>query len=201
LTFKYVPEWTTRKLLFLDGHADIVDVPRPYMLEMMPFPEGIRCVYPLPTYSVDAMFFNYNVSTTSPYLGPGFDPANPYTIAEDRIPINFFFDIHVRAAFAFSFDYDTFFEEVCLREGVRLATPIVPGILGYNPDQKGHEFDLAWAEGISLFRRFSCGLENPLLYGNQVKLRACRKTRVISFPSPIWSDYFPFTNCLKDLAS
>ncbi|MBZ9571979.1 hypothetical protein KJA15_01395 [Patescibacteria group bacterium] len=141
-----IPEWSTRKLMFLAGDLDIIDVPRMYAEELFGQP-GIRCVYPLPTFSVDAMFFNFKISTTSPYMGvPG--GLSPGTLDESGIPPDFFSDIDVRKAFAYSFDYDMFIEEVCMREAYQIVTPIIPEILGYDQglSQFGYYLDFAKAE-------------------------------------------------------
>jgi len=100
-------DWDVRKLRFLAGDADLTVVPRMYMAAMMQTPgwepgdpelylPGIRCVKDLPTLAVGCMFFHFNLSTTSTYLGPGFDPNNPTQFGSDRIPYDFFQDNETR---------------------------------------------------------------------------------------------------------
>ncbi|RJS83944.1 hypothetical protein CW702_03140 [Candidatus Bathyarchaeota archaeon] len=67
---KKVDEWSTRKLMFMAGDADIVYVPRAHAPEIEGLP-GIRCYKNLPTLAVDAIFFNFNISRDSPYVGSG----------------------------------------------------------------------------------------------------------------------------------
>ena len=92
------------------------------------------------------MFFNFDVSITSPYLGSGFDPADPYVIAEDRIPTNFFDDVNVRMGFASAFDYNKYVSDY-YGEASRAYTPIVEGLPYHNPAQGGFEYDLTAAAG------------------------------------------------------
>jgi ABC-type transport system substrate-binding protein len=54
---KIVEEWTTRKLDFQNGNADMVYVPMTNYPEMSSIP-GIKVYSNLPTLTVDAMFFN-----------------------------------------------------------------------------------------------------------------------------------------------
>lgn len=145
VTEKFIDEWATRKLMFLAGDADIVYVPRTNINEVF-CQTGIRCVYPLPTLTVTAMFFNFYISTTSPYLGPGFDPADPYAFGEDRIRMDFFSDLDVRKGFAYAFDYLTFIVEAFQGEATQPATCVIDGIPYQNPDQEKYYFDLAKVE-------------------------------------------------------
>jgi len=145
VTERFIMDWAARKMMFLGGDADLVYVPRMGIDEVFCQP-GTRCVYPLPTLTVTAMFFNFYMSTTSPYLGPGFDPADPYVIAEDRVPFNFFSDVDVREAFAYSFDYDAYILYALMGEAIRPATCVVKGLPYYNPEQEGYILDLAQAE-------------------------------------------------------
>jgi len=176
VTEKYISEWATRKLMFLAGDVDIAYVPRQYIHEVF-CQTGIRCVYPLPTLTVTAMFFNFYISTTSPYLGPGFDPADPYMIAEDRIPIDFFSDVDVRKGFAYSFDYLTYIGEAFSGEATQPATCVIDGILYKNLDQEKYYYDLTqaqehfmmawggtiWEDGFTMTLVYNTGSEPRML--------------------------------------
>ncbi|MBC7130628.1 ABC transporter substrate-binding protein [Candidatus Bathyarchaeota archaeon] len=135
---KSVDEWATRKLMFLQGDADIVYVPREYSAEVEGA-EGIRVVRNLPTLQLDAVFFTFNVDPESPYLGSGQLDGN-------GIPPDFFSDINLRKAFAYSFDWDTYIEEVFLGEAKHVPGPIPEGLPFFNPEQETYTFDLAKAE-------------------------------------------------------
>jgi peptide/nickel transport system substrate-binding protein len=175
-----ISEWSTRKLMFLAGDADFCYVPRAYLAEMIPFPEGIRCDYPLVAVQTNpALFFTYDLVNTSQYLGPGFDPATPLAFGDDRIPTNFFADPDVRKAFIQSFDFGTYLSDVFMGEAKRQHTWQPEPLEYYNPDQTGYEYDLA--EATAAFQRawggavWENGFACSLLYneGNDQRGIAC----------------------------
>ncbi|MCD6511932.1 MAG: ABC transporter substrate-binding protein [Thaumarchaeota archaeon] len=136
---KKVDEWSTRKLMFLSGDADIVYVPRAHIKELEGVP-NIRVYKDLPTLMVSpAMFFTFDISSDSPYIGSGKLDGN-------GIPPNFFSDVNVRKAFAYSFDYDRFIEEALLGEAIRPANPIAKGLPFYWEDAPKYEYNLTLAE-------------------------------------------------------
>lgn len=67
---KFIPPWPVKKEMFLNGTADIIYVPRVYAEELEGQP-GIRYIKDLPLLSVNAIFFNFNISSASPYVGSG----------------------------------------------------------------------------------------------------------------------------------
>jgi len=134
--------------------------------------EPIRVFYPVePNIGCDANFFTFDINPQSPYLGTGFNPAAPLTIAEDRIPTNLFSDIHMRRAFVAAFDYNLFLSAAYLGEGNQPADPIVPGLSYDNPANAKPVFDLTkaeqelqaawggqiWANGMSMVLLFNSG--------------------------------------------
>ncbi|MEM4211753.1 MAG: ABC transporter substrate-binding protein [Nitrososphaerota archaeon] len=135
---KKVDEWSTRKLMFLQGDADIVYVPRANIKELEGA-EGIRVVKDLPVLALDAVFFTLSIDPKSPYIGSG-------QLDGKGIPPDFFTDINVRKAFAYAFDWKTFIEQAWLDEAKQVPGPIPEGLPFYNPDQPMYEFDLAKAE-------------------------------------------------------
>jgi len=164
-TVEFVREWATRRMMFQVGDVDFVYVPRASIPELITnwgspapekYPPGIDCdkifFYSQPMLALDAMFFNFDIATDSPYLGPGFDPADPYTFGEDKIPVNFFDDINVRMGFASAFDYfstgSSYISEVYFGdEAIRPAGPVKMGELYYNPAQDTYNYDLSAATG------------------------------------------------------
>ena len=137
--FMLVEEWTTRKLMFLAGDADIVSVPRANIKELEGI-EGIRVFKDLGTLVTSpALFFGFEVDPDSRWIGSG-------KLDGGGVPPNFFSDRHVRLAFAHAFDYDTFIEDALLGEGTRVPGPIPTRIPFFNPDQEVFDFDLAKAE-------------------------------------------------------
>jgi len=152
VTEKFIPEWSTRKMMFLAGDVDFVYVPRINIPELIPdwpaeqgYVPGIRCFKDLPMLALDAMFFNFDVSTDSLYLGPGFNQATPYAMGEDRMRVDMFSDINVRKGFACAFDYDTYIKDVYLGEATQPATPVVDTLPYHNPVQPGYDYNLVEA--------------------------------------------------------
>jgi len=142
VTWSY--DWNTRSAMFLNGDVDFCAVPRGYIAEALGKP-GIRCIYPLHTMSVDALFYNFNVSQTSPY-GPILAPEN---FNELGIPSDFFgnssWGVHVRKAFSYAIDYDNVTAQMYLGEATRPVTAIIPGLPYYDPTIKGYSYNLTRA--------------------------------------------------------
>ena len=136
--------WTERRDMFLAGQVDLLDVPRTMIGEVLG-QSGVRCIYPLPSLSCNVMFFNFNISDASPYMGmPGGLPRG--TLDESGIPPDFFTDIDVRKGFAYSINYTKLIDEVFLGEAYQPATPIIWGLPFYNPAQEKYSIDLTKAE-------------------------------------------------------
>lgn len=133
-----VDEWSTRKLMFLKGDADIVYVPRQHAKEVEGV-EGIRIYKDLPTLSNDALFFQFNITPNSPYIYSG-------KLDGDGIPPDFFSDVNMRKAFAHAIDYDTLIEQAWFGEAVRTPGPIPKGLPGYDPSMPIYNFDMKKAE-------------------------------------------------------
>jgi peptide/nickel transport system substrate-binding protein len=150
IVWNLLTSWTTRRARFTAGDADFTYVPRQYrgqVLGQIVGGEPIRCFFPVtPSIAVDANFFTFDVNPQSPYLGPGFNPATPNVIAEDRIPANLFSDVHMRAAFTAAFDYNTFLAAAYLGEAEAPADPIIPGLSYDNVANAKPTFDMAKVE-------------------------------------------------------
>jgi peptide/nickel transport system substrate-binding protein len=134
-------DFPTRSMMLLNGQIDFCAVPRQYIDQVLGQP-GIRCMYPLPNLAADALFFTFNISTTTPYgliLTPG-------TFNESGIPSDFFgnpaWGAHARKAFAYAIDYDSWLQEAFLGEAIHPATAIIPGIPFYDPTVEGYNFNL-----------------------------------------------------------
>jgi len=85
-------------------------------------------------------------AVTNPLIGSGQLDGN-------GIPPDFFSDIHVRKAFNYCFDWDTYIKDVYQGDAVQSYSVIIPGMLGYDdngkhfsydPDQCAAEMQLAW---------------------------------------------------------
>ncbi len=57
------------------------------------------------------------------------------------IPTNFFSDIHVRKAFNYCFDWDTYIKQALHGEAVQNYGPLIPGMLGYDPNGPHYTYD------------------------------------------------------------
>jgi peptide/nickel transport system substrate-binding protein len=150
VTWKYT--WEDRKTMFLAGDLDIVAVPRMNIQEMYidyahgKLKDGIRCIYPLPALAVDGLFFMFDINPATAY-GKVYPPGEFH---EDGIPRDFFgnatWGVHVRRAFAYAFDYDSYIKEAYLGEAWHPATFIIPGLPYYDPTVKGYTYNLTAAE-------------------------------------------------------
>lgn len=172
----YVEEWTTRKLMLVNGTADAVDIPRQFKAQVEGTP-GVRTVYDLPSGRNDALLLNLNVVTEgNERLGSGkLDGAG--------IPSDFFTDLHVRRAFAYLFPYQRYIDQVMMGEATK-TTSVIPTFMPfYNPDQEQFEYDpekafeelkLAWDGEV-----FEHGFWMRLDYnaGNVARQTACEMLR------------------------
>jgi len=177
VTVRGIWDWETRRDLFLSGELDSIEVPRMSAGELLGQP-GVRCVYPLPQLVCEAMFFTFNISATSPYLGvPGGLPSG--TFNESGIPPDFFADINIRKGFAYAFNYTKLIKDVLLGDALQPATPIIPSLPFYNPAQKKYTLNLTEAE--KYFKDawngqvWANGFNLTILYnqGNIIRLREC----------------------------
>lgn len=153
---KLVDEWGTRFAMLQAGDAEVVAVPtenRPQVDEFVGETCDFRTFECTPTETPDAplrkwgnlpnpsrtdVFLNFNVATdedgTNPYIGSGQLDGN-------GIPADFFSDVHVRKAFNYCFDYETYIADALNGEGVRNNGPIILDMLGYNPDGPTYNYD------------------------------------------------------------
>jgi peptide/nickel transport system substrate-binding protein len=93
----------------------------------------------LPQVSRADVFMNFDVMTDADgnnlYIGSG-------KLDGKGVPPDFFSDLHVRRAFNYCFDYETFIEDAQNGEGIRNNGPIIVNMLGYNPNGPMYEYDL-----------------------------------------------------------
>ncbi len=160
---KDVSEWTDRKLALEAGDADEVTVEVQQYSELEGI-SGITAYKDLPTEDVDAIFFTYNISDKSTFIGSG-------KLDGKGIPTNFFTDINVRKAFAYSFDYATFINQVFSGHAVQPDSPIVSGLSDYNANIPKYNYDpqkatdlfkaawggQVWTNGFTLTLAYNAG--------------------------------------------
>ena len=137
-------DWPTSMTMFLNGDVDFCTIPRSQTQGVLG-QDGIRCTYPLPYLSEDAVFFTFDINTTAPY--GTILPATVFN--ETGIPTDFFgnatWGVHARRAFACAFDYDAYISEVFLGEAQHPQTAIIPGLLSYDPSVTGYAYNLTRA--------------------------------------------------------
>lgn len=202
-TWRYT--WQERRDMFLAGQVDVLAVPRTNVTEVLG-QTGVRCIYPLPQLSCDAMFFTFNISESSPYMGvPSGLPRG--VLDESGIPPNLFTDIDVRKGFAYAMNYTELIDDCFAGEAYQPATPIIWGVPFYNPSQEKYGIELTkaeqhfraawngqlWANGFNMTLCYSEGsfLRQRLceiIKSNVEGLNPKFHINVISLP---WSEYQP----------
>lgn len=155
---KEVDEWGTRFAALQAGDADSVTIDPQYYPQVDELVKedcdvktgkctpvkanGILRRYSnLPATSTTDLLLNVNVNTEggNNYLGSGKLDGN-------GIPPDFFNDVHIRKAFNYCFDYDTYIKEVLQGDGLRRNGPVINPMLGYNADGPRYDYDLKKCE-------------------------------------------------------
>lgn len=136
---KGVIEFGTRKLMLQAGDADTIYADRPLMTQLQGIPD-IKIFDDLPTIDMDpVVFFTYKINpVANPFLGSGKLDGN-------GIPPDFFSDKDVRKAFAYSFDYKGFINDVMRGKGTQATGPIPKSLPGHNPNGRKYRLDPAKA--------------------------------------------------------
>ena len=130
---KYVPEWTTRKLMLQNGDADTVTVDNVHYPEVAAM-KNIN-IFKVPQLSVSSAFFNRTINATgNPDIGSG-------KLDGEGIPPDFFADDNVRKAFAHSMDWQAYKTEV---GNDLIEIPSSPNVTGlpFHKDVPIYEFNL-----------------------------------------------------------
>ena len=165
-----VDEWGTRRSMLEVGDADQIYTPLQYLEQVKEMPNvTIELKSPL---AVTALHFNWTIAKESKYLGSG-------QLDGEGIPPDFFTDVHVRKAFAYAFDYDTFIEKVLQGHARRIPSALPSQLLGFNENLPMYPFDLekakeefqkAWNGEV-----WEKGFKLMLLYntGNEARQTAC----------------------------
>ncbi|MEE9600588.1 MAG: ABC transporter substrate-binding protein, partial [Thermoplasmata archaeon] len=137
---KNVPEWGTRKLMFLNGDTDFVAVPRPFREQVIGV-EGVRSIAGLADLALAYGGFNLDIGNVpeNPDIGSGL-------LNGQGIPTDFFADQNIRRAFSWLFDYDTYLEDAIQGLGEQAFGPIPRGLLGYTDTGPKYALDLVKAE-------------------------------------------------------
>ncbi len=135
--FKYVKEWSTRKLMLQNGDADRVIIDTPYVPEVQAM-EGINTIE-VPQLAMSSASFCQKINPTgNPNIGSG-------KLDGRGIPPDFFSNIHIRKAFLHAFDRDTYRTDVFNGLVIMPTSPNIKG-LPYHEEVPVYEFDLKKAE-------------------------------------------------------
>jgi len=135
-----VEDWTTRKEALLAGDVDFVYVPPAYIDELGGIAD-LTVYQDLPgiPLTTEAFFFNMAIAEDSTYIGSGALDGN-------GIPTNFFTDLDVRKGFNYAFDWETYINEAYAGEAEQRGSPIIGGLLFYNPNASMYSHNLTKAE-------------------------------------------------------
>jgi len=140
--YQKIEEWSTRRLKFINGEADIAQVPLQF-LSQVEGTEGITIQKHLPTIQMNpAAFFTQDVVTeNNDLVGSG--------SWGDGIPSDFFNDVKVRKAFNYAFQYDAFIEQVLQGLGYKTNGPVPKNMQPYyNDDLELYSHNLDKAEQL-----------------------------------------------------
>ncbi len=139
VVIKMVDEWSTRKLMLQRGDADFVYVDKQYLSQVRDM-DGVEVITGLPNLYTGYGLMNFNIVTEdNPDVHSG-------KLDGKGIPSNFFSDIHVRKAFNYAMNFDTFIDQVLMGDGQQARGPIPEPFLGYDDNSPVYSFDLKKAE-------------------------------------------------------
>jgi peptide/nickel transport system substrate-binding protein len=162
--YKVVEEWSTRKLMLLQGDIDEALVDPMYYEEMNKEP-GLTVYKGLVSLGNRGINFNLAINgQDNPAIGSG-------KLDGDGVPPNFFSDKDVRLGFTYCVDSKVVINDIIKGHGIPDATPLPAGMAFVNPDLKNLPFDLKkaeehfkkawggklWANGFTLDMLFNSG--------------------------------------------
>jgi peptide/nickel transport system substrate-binding protein len=127
---KKVQDVGTRLLYIKSGQVDSVMYPVAQRSDVASNPD-ITLYEKLPTLSVTFIVMTFNITKSTLSIGD--------------IPLTFFSDVNVRKAFCNAFNYKEFIDKVTLGTGLRANSPIVQGLLGYDPNIPLYNYNLTQA--------------------------------------------------------
>jgi peptide/nickel transport system substrate-binding protein len=118
--FKYVKEWSTRKMMIQNGDADRVTVDSTHIPEVLSI-KGLS-FYKVPQLSVSGALFCRKINVTAnPYIGSG-------KLDGKGIPDNFFSDVNIRKAFLHAFDRNMYRRDVLNNMAIVPTNPNIEGL-------------------------------------------------------------------------
>lgn len=154
---KDVEEWSTRKLMLLQGDVDYAETNATNYPEMDK-ETSLQMFKTLPTLTVNGIHFNMKIATKdNPAVGSGQLDGN-------GVPADFFTDINVRLGFIYAWDEKTFLRDIMTGNAIDPVTPFPVGLPYKNMKLESKPFDLqkaadyfkkawggkVWANGFKL---------------------------------------------------
>ena len=131
---KIVPDGQSAILLLKNGDADFTTVSVSELGQVEGAP-GVTVLKNLPSTWLMKINFVQAIADGSSYVGDG-------KLGEKGIPTDFFSDINVRKAFEYSFDWDTFINDVFLGAALKPYGPVLIGFPTANPDNPQYYLDI-----------------------------------------------------------
>ncbi len=125
-------------LLLKQGDVDFVSV-AVSELEQVEGAPGVNVMKNIPSLWLMKINLIFDIAAGSKYIGNG-------QLGEEGIPTNFFSDINVRKAFQYSFDWETYINDVFLGAALKPYGPMLVGFPTANPDNPQYHLDLQKAE-------------------------------------------------------
>jgi peptide/nickel transport system substrate-binding protein len=139
IVIKYIEEASTRRLMLENGDADIAFIDRAYV-DQVDGTKGVRLIRGQVQMAMSYVFMNQAIKAQgNTNIGSGQLDGN-------GIPSDFFKDVHIRKAFSYLFDWDTFIKDAWKGEARKANGPIPNGISFRNNEQQAYTFDLKQAE-------------------------------------------------------
>jgi peptide/nickel transport system substrate-binding protein len=151
-----------REFMLLAGDADSAAIDRAHQWDVMnpdgtPKSPSLRIVKDRPAFTMSFFGLNRLINATA--------APDPITL-----PTTFFANVHVRRAFAYSFDYNDFILNVTQDNGIQPRGPIPQGLPGYNASIPLVPFDMSkaaaelrntsyWTSGFNLTLYYRAGNE------------------------------------------
>jgi peptide/nickel transport system substrate-binding protein len=133
---KNIPEFSTRLLMLRAGDADAIYVGQQDLPQVKAIP-NVTVVEGLPQITNTVLFFSFTI----PIEGNE-DLVGSGKLDGNGIPSDFFADVNVRKAFAYSFDFDAYLNEVALGAGEIPKGPFPQSLPYVNQDQEYYYNDL-----------------------------------------------------------
>lgn len=155
------------------------------------------------------------VPTEGPTEAPTVAPvSNPYIgsgkLDGNGIPPDFFSDVHVRKAFSYAFDWDTFINQIYKGEAIQSLELSLPGMIGYDPNAPHYTMDLdkaaaefkastltspdgksLWDVGFRMQMLYNTGnttrmTEDQILSANMAKINPKFEIDILGLPWPAY---------------